>query len=286
MTGLPLPPPPPLPDEHDTRAPDGVSRWGAIVRWVHALTSARPAARLVAGTGTDLRARMREIRASPWRLITPRTVPAIVDGYERAEPDGVTWCNSVGLTCDDGAGARLVQSEVGDLLWRGYSQYGIAVGLATINEARHRYASISDGVFWTVTSDPRTKHKGYFGRQGGRWAASLENPTARALAAFRAAADMHARSEDFTRGARRWVDGYTQDRLYRKKRVRFDALGIVEKWGREGWLWVGPIYDADGATPMIDPYRLMLFKFVGRGGVDIWPASQAVKDGRARWGTR
>ena len=39
------------------------------------------------------------------------------------------------------------------------------------------------------------------------------------------------------------------------KELRFDAIGIVERWGAEGWQWVGA--DAPVHLLGVDPYVLM-----------------------------
>ena len=114
----------------------------------------------------------------------------------------------------------------------------------------------------------------------------MQDPSRRALAAFRVGRELHEAGHDMTRGARRWDDGYTQDRLSAAGRVRYDAIGIVQKWGAEGWEWVGPIFEANGTTVLIDPYRLALFRFVGKGRAEVWRGVQAVKDGRERWKVR
>lgn len=283
-----LPLPPPIPDDDDARCPDECNAWTKLRRIVSAVLADAPALRLSVGSaqGTDVRAELARVRGAGRTRLQPRTQVVKVDGYERASLPGRVWCAEARLSLDDGAGARLVHSEVGDLLARGYSQYALAVGLATINEAVYRYGRAADAVFRLVTGDTRAQHRGWFGRQGGRWAASLQDPTMRALAAWRIARELYDTTRDFTRGARRWDDGYTQDRLAAAGRVRYDALGIVRKWCAEGWSWIGPVFEYDAQTPLIDPYRLLLFRFVGRGHADLWLAEQAVKDGRKRWGIR
>lgn len=278
--------PPPLPDDdHDERQPDELTTWQRLQRRGAAALAYTPATRpKPAPLGTipqDTNERLALLKRVPLAQVRPRTKPVTVDGYTRTEPSASFWCVAANLHPDEGAGARLVESETGDLLARGYVQYGVAVGLATWNEAIRR----SGSVFTLVTKDARSVHAGYFGKQSGRWASSIQDPTTRALEAFRLATDLHGDALDFTAGARRWDDGYTQDRLWAAARVKHDAMGIVRKWAAEGWQWVGPIYEPDGKTVLIDPYRLMLFSFVGRRA-DVWRGEQAIKDGRSRWGVK
>lgn len=278
--------PPPIPDDHDLRLPDALTDWQRLQRRVMSILATAPADRLMAPVRpvrAEIADRLNTLQSVPMTLRRPRTKPTIVDGYERAEPSGPFWAAAAGLAPDEAAGARMIQSEAGDLLARGYVAYAVAVGLATMNEAYRRATSFEPGaVFRLVTGDAREQHAGYFGRQGGRWCASLADPSARALEAWRVASALHGDGLDFTTGARRWDDGWTQDRLWKAGRVKHDALGIVRKWAADGWEWVGPIFGTDGKTPLIDPYRLMLFRFVGRRA-DVWRGEQAVKDGRARW---
>lgn len=288
MTTLPLPPP--LPDDNpDHRLPDSLSNWDRLRRRIGSAFAAEPADRLMLPTRPvrlEIHDRIDLLRQVPLTLRRPRTKPTIVDGYERTEPSGPFWAAAAGLAPDEAAGARMIQSEAGDLLARGYVAYAVAVGLACMNEAYRRATSSEPGaVFRLVTGDARSQHVGYFGRQGGRWCASLSDPSARALEAWRVASALHGDGLDFTTGARRWDDGWTQDRLWKAGKVNHDALGIVRKWAADGWEWVGPIYDTDGKTPLIDPYRLMLFRFIGRKA-DVWRGEQAVKDGRSRWGVK
>ena len=293
MTTLPLKPPPHDADRDgiDDRLPVALTPWLRAQRAVLALLARAPAVRLRAAAATTPEvlacAALPSVNAAPMTTILPRTVTAKVGGYERAEPRGTEWCKRAGLSLDDGAGARLVHSEVGEFLARRWGQYGIAVALAVCNEAA-TWPHVSSGhdVFDRVTGDSRLQHRGYFGRQGGRWAASLQDPSRRALAGFGVGRELHEAGHDMTRGARRWDDGYTQDRLSAAGRVRYDAIGIVQKWGAEGWEWVGPIFEANGTTVLIDPYRLALFRFVGKGRAEVWRGVQAVKDGRERWKVR
>jgi len=278
-----------LPDDAVARLPDALTAWQRLQRRWFALTAVRPAASLTSGKVAlplDVRERIQMLRRVQLTPHRPLTRIVRVEGYDRIHPVGRVWCALAGLAPDEGAGARLVQSEVGELLARGHVAYGVAVALATMNEAYRRAGSFETGaVFRVVTADTRTPHTGFFGRQSGRWASSIADPSERALETFRLASTLHGDGLDFTSGARRWDDGYTQDRLWKAGRVRHDAGGIVRKWAAEGWEWVGPIFDSDGATPLIDPYRLMLFRFVGRKA-DTWRGDQAVLDGRARWGVK
>jgi hypothetical protein len=284
MTVIPM-------SEPDERHPDALTWVQRLHRRVAAVMALSPGERFVSGDTRaiplDVKEAIESVRLAGNTLLRPRTKPTVVGGYERAEPSGTFWCVAAGLTTDDGAGARMIQSEAGSLIARGYVQYGVAVGLATCNEAYARAGRYEPGsAFHLVTSDMRHEHAGYFGRQSGRWCASLQDPTERALECWRVASQLHGDGMDFTAGARRWDDGWTQDRLWKAGKVNHDALGICRKWAAEGWEWVGPIFATDGKTPLIDPYRLMLFRYVGRRTAEVWRGEQAIKDGRSRWGMR
>lgn len=223
------------------------------------------------------------IRAAPKTYISPRTNTKrrIVDGYERVEPRGDIWCRQAGLNLDEGALARMVASEAG----RMPPQYMLAVIEATLNEARAKNISAFQRITMQgikLRGGAMAKSAGYFGRQSGRWCASIQDPTFQHLEAVRVALSASARL--VTRDGRRWVDGKVMDGgLQAEKKLKYNAVTIVEKWGAEGWEWIGPVYEPDGQTLLIDPYRLMVFRFVGRGKANIRLGVEAMREGRRRW---
>lgn len=201
-----------------------------------------------------------------------------VDGYERAEPEAIDWCNAAGLELDVGAAASVVASEVARLP----PQYRLAVVHATANEAMARFGDDelmpSGAVLRLVTGDRRKEYAGHFGRQSGRWCATIESPRVCDVVA----AKLAVHSTDWTRGARRWVDPMVMDRGRQNgKPLAYNGKTIIEKWALDGWEWVGPFFEPDGKTTLIDYYRLMLFRKVPKPDVDA--AIAAVLEGRRRW---
>ena len=221
------------------------------------------------------------IRAAPKTYIKPRTRRVVVDGYERTEPRGDLWCHQAGLTLDEGALARMVASEVGTKP----PQYMVAVIEATMNQARTKKISAFQQITMqglTLKGGVTPKSAGYFGRQSGRWCASIQDPTLQHLEVVRVA--LSAPEPLVTRDGRRWVDGKVMDGGRQAgKRLKNNAVTIVEKWGAEGWEWIGPVYAPDGQTPLLDPYRLMVLRYAGRGKADIRRGVEAMREGRRRW---
>ena len=219
------------------------------------------------------------IKATPNKWILPRTKRAVVDGYERAEPRADEWCRLAGVSKDEGALARMIASETGSLP----PQYLLAVAEAVINESKVKNITpfqriTMEGI--VLKGGKPAKSAGYFGRQSGRWCASIGDCTQRHLEAARVALSDHPK---VARDARRWVDGKVMDRgLQGGKPLAYNAVTLVEKWGREGWEWIGHVYESDGMTLLFDPYILMLFRFVGKNA-NIERAVLAMKDGRRRW---
>ena len=173
----------------------------------------------------------------------------------------------------------MIASEVGTKP----PQYMLAVAEGTINEARAKNITVFQRVTMQglkVRGRP-AKSGSYFGRQSGRWCASIQDPTQKHLRAARFA--LAAAAPLIARDARRWIDGKVMDgSVQAGKKLRYNAVTIVEKWGNEGWEWIGPVYAADRSTPLLDPYRLMLLRFAGRGRANVQRGIEAMLDGRRR----
>jgi LAS superfamily LD-carboxypeptidase LdcB len=232
---------------------------------------------LVTGSSLLLAQMLERIRSAPKEYIPPRTRRVVVDGYERAEPRADEWCRQARLTLDQGALARMVASEVSTKP----PQYMLAVVEATLNQVRA--AGIS--AFEQITMEGLTvrgkkpKSAGYFGRQTGRWCGSIQDPTLQHLEAVRVA--LAAPQPLVARDGRRWVDGSVMDKGQQAgKKLRNNAVTIVQKWGAEGWEWIGPVYESDGRTLLLDPYLLMIFRKVERGKADIRQGVEAMIRGR------
>jgi hypothetical protein len=246
-------------------------------------TSAQPSSRVIAAVEGDrsLGRILDRIRATPETHILPRTRRVVVDGYERNEPRADVWCQKAGLTLGEGALARMVASEVGTKP----PQYMIAVVEATMNEARAKNINAFERITMQglkLKGGVTPKSAGYFGRQSGRWCASIQDPTLRHLEAVRVV--QSAAGSLVARDGRRWVDGKVMDSGRQAgKRLKNNAVTIVEKWGTEGWEWIGPVYEPHGQTLLLDPYRLMVFRLVGRGKADIRRGVEAMREGRRRW---
>lgn len=189
------------------------------------------------------------------------------DTYKYVTPDAATIATESGIDRNRLALAAMVQSEVASLP----AQYLVAVVEVVKNEAAARGIS----PFELLTRG--SKHGGHFGGQSGRYAASGQKPSERAMAAVLASEVGIVRG--FARGARNFFDGKVQDGgTQGGVKLTNNAIDIVRKWYGEGKRWIGPV--VDGTEVLIDPYRLMLFS---RDGKELHEAESAIEDGRARW---
>ncbi len=201
------------------------------------------------------------------------------DGYQFRGVTLATWARAAGVSDDVAAGAWVAASEARDV--KTYPAYGFAILEAVVNAARAAKRTPATQVTRDVT---HAAAAGHFGRQSGRWCSTFQPPTARHLELARLA--LFARERPLLAGnARRWIDPMVQDGGKQAgKALAYNALGIVRKWGLEGWQWVGPVAGPDGKA-ILDPYRLMLLEQVG-GVADIRAAAAAIIDGRGRWKVR
>jgi hypothetical protein len=165
---------------------------------------------------------------------------------------------SAGVTLDVYALARLTRSENAT----DGPAYALAVCEAGRNEAARRARLSSTpretrspaGNLLFRTSGTFDRTRGHFGRQRGRWAATLLDPRVKDVVA----AQECLKGTTLAKGATKFFspkaqDGGTQGGIA----LRRDAMGVIQEWGSDGNVWVGDL-------PGIDPYKLMLFTNVGR----------------------
>lgn len=282
MTALPLPPPPDFIDDDHNGLDDRVERTLALsfklAEQVRALFAAppRPAAPERRDTLPELLARV--LRAPGASVGPANPVISLHDGYEFRGVPVATWSRAAQVTDDIAAGAWVAASEARDV--SKYPAYGFAILEAVGNAARGAGRTVAEQVTRDAT---HAAAAGHFGRQSGRWCSTFQPPSARHLELARLA--LYARERPLLAGtARRWIDPMVQDHGKQAgKALAYNALGIVQKWGLEGWEWIGPIAGPDGAI-IIDPYRLMLFRKLA-APANVVAASSAIIDGRARWRT-
>ncbi len=230
----------------------------------------------------DLARIITDLKKVPKTVVSPKTRKVEVNGYERCEPKGEEWCSKAGLTMDQGALARMVASEVGRLP----VQYMIGVVECVLNECKTKgitpFQRITmDGI--RIRGGKVAKSAGYFGRQSGRWCASIVDPTRQHAEVAKTVLSHSTSKRLVARDGRRWVDGKVMDHGRQNgKPLTYNAVTLVEKWGKEGWEWIGQVYEADGKTLLIDPYILMMFRHVGKGA-NIKAGVDAMLDGRRRW---
>lgn len=211
--------------------------------------------------------------------MTPRVQgppnPIVKDptGYEYRQMPARDWAAAAGLHVDVSALAWALASEAPSV--ERYPRYARAIGHAIMNASSA--ASISphervtmDGI--RVLGHP-ARAEGHYGRQSGRWCASIQWPQKGHLGE---AAGVHARLTP-DHPARLWADLRIMDKGRQNGRpLQYDAAGIVRRRWLQRWAWVGPIYG-------IDPFVLCLFRL--RVVTDrLADGLDMVDDGRRRWG--
>lgn len=224
------------------------------------------------------------IRKAPTKYLEPRTGKLKeVQGYKRVEPLGREWCAAANVDPDVGALARMVASEVGRLP----PQYMIAVVECVLNECAVKkmtpFARITmEGLILKGGRQP--KSAGYFGQQSGRWCSSAQDPTQKHLRAVNLALQWSPERK-VAQDARRWADLKVMRKgMQGGKPLKYDDIGLANKWMDEGWAWIGQTYEPDGKTLLIDPYILTLWRLAGRGKVKNRKETlDMIADGRKRW---
>lgn len=178
--------------------------------------------------------------------------------------------DSAQLPLDVYSVARLVASEWGS---------GPAPGLLAIAEAaRNRAKALGQTMTAMLTKDTNAAQTGYYGRQTGRWAATSQDPTARAVAAARGALEA---GTNVASGAVKFFHPRTQDRGWQGgTALTKDAAQVVTSWAGDGYQF---IHDAPLYSMGIDPYEFMIFKRVS-GKVDTARALTAISKGRGSAG--
>lgn len=280
---LPLPPPPDFIDEDHNGIDDRVERvlslsW-RLAEQLRARFAPAPA-RSAPERRDTLPELLERVRKAPGAYPGPgNPVIELHDGYQFRGVPLATWSRAAGVADDVAAGGWVAASEARDV--RTYPAYGFAILEAATNAARAAGRTLAAQVTRDVT---HAAAAGHFGRQSGRWCSTFQPPTARHLELARLA--LFARERPLLAAdARRWIDPMVQDGGKQAgKPLAFDALGIVKKWGLEGWEWVGPVAGPDGAA-ILDPYRLMLFRKLA-APANVARAVVAIIDGRARWRTK
>jgi len=192
----------------------------------------------------------------------PRTTTKVVNDHERVEPDGLTLIGKSGSSSDAYSLARLIASECGTQPLT----YQWCVAEATRNSAQAAGISIFSRVTNPGAAYPAA-NKGYYGEQRTRWASTKQDPK---VAHHEVAlAVLSNPSMNLAKGARRWISCKVQDGGVQNGRpLSNDAKGIQTSWAKDGYQWVGPIFEPQLGQELIDPYLLCLFEFVGQGKAD------------------
>lgn len=191
------------------------------------------------------------VRGSTRSRVGPLTVARLLtDPVTRNQWTGIATSpvdlhKAAGLDRNVYAVARCIKSEVGD-----ENVYSVLAIAETLHNAARRKGI--EPYLWLVnlTTASRAWTRFKYGEQSGRRASTRQDPTHRTVAAAKLAAST---SLDFVGGAVTWFDPRTQDSGRQGRNdLRFDAVGIANKWAADGYQWVGPM-------PGIDSYREAAF---------------------------
>lgn len=161
---------------------------------------------------------------------------------------------------------RCIISEVGDA--NGYA--ALAAAETLWNAARRKGLTPYQ---WLVglTNDARDWTKWKYGEQSGRRASTRQDPTLRAITAAKV---RQQAGVGFVNGATTWYDPKTQDSGKQGRNdLRFDAVGIANKWAADGYQWIGPL-------PGIDSYRTVVYLKHVPGRANVEPLLALIKAGR------
>lgn len=207
-----------------------------------------------------------------WRTRARRTA----EGYEYLEPRASAIAALTKLDLDVACLAAVIASEAPDV--RKFPQYSMAIASMTLTATEESDRPLS--VYELVTRDRRhPSASGHFGRQEGRWCATMHTPNARHVSIARLALGGHAGNWE---NAARWVSPRVHDLGFQNGKPIKNAEQIICKRYTEGWKWIGPTVGTDGEL-ILDAYVLCCF---AREGVPLGDALAMVEDGRRRWRIR
>lgn len=171
--------------------------------------------------------------ASKAALPIPWTQSTMPGGYVFTVESPSSLASKAGVPVDDLSLAACVQSEVGSLP----PQYLYAVGEAINNE------SLVTGQTLTSLLAGGGKAPGHYGQQSGRFAATTQRPSQRALVAARLA--RQNAGARFVKGARRFLDLKVHDGGTQAGKAIVGAEAIIRSRYNDGWKWIGPLHDPD-----------------------------------------
>jgi len=195
----------------------------------------------------------------------PATTHKVVNDHDRVEPMAAQLVAAVaglGGTEDSYTLARVIASEAGNLAMIAQ----LCIADAVLNECAAAKVSVLHKVTTPGAAYPLA-NAGYYGEQRTRWCASRVDPKEAHHEVAKVA--LGNRALAITRGARRWISCKVQDGGSQNgKPLAYDAVGIVKKWGGEGWEWIGDLFDPLGVE-LFDPYSQCMFKLVGAGKANI-----------------
>lgn len=213
------------------------------------------------------------IRGAGTGIVGPTTETRIVingdKSYTRVDADADRLAQLSRYPRDIYYTARCISSEVGSAR---APEYHLSVAEAIRNEAAATDWKTPTRMLVQRVSAGYEFTRGWFGEQHGRWSSTSRDPYKKAIVAAQA---VMAEQTNFTNGARRWYSPRVQDGGKQGTReLRYDAVGIAEKWGAEGWIWIGSL-------PNVVTYDHALFRRNEKGAAtDNAMLVTAIKEGR------
>lgn len=165
------------------------------------------------------------------------------------------------------AAARMVRSEISSGA-PALAQLALA---EMVRNAAGGSSKVYDKLVFKVGADYEWT-TGWYGEQHGRWASTSRDPDNRSLAAARGALDGLTQ---LTNGAAKFFDPKTQDGGRQGGHaLNYDAIGIAQKWGAEGWRWIGSL-------PGVDTYADLCCFTRQSGEADNTDLIKLIEDARA-----
>jgi hypothetical protein len=209
------------------------------------------------------------IRAASASLQGPDNTLVRAGGYEFRALPAAEWADAAKMPLDRALVAWALSSEAPSIVK--YPQYAYAIGEAIVNAGPA-----------LVVKDKRPILNGKFAHQGGRWCASIQQPTRKHVVCAELVLGRKGERNLIANGAVQWTDNDTQHKIHTKAKASGDVAKadrnpipeeVMRRRYASGRKWIGDV-------PNIDPWVLSLIGSIGSSEAD---AMVMLADGRKRW---
>lgn len=209
------------------------------------------------------------IRAASPSLQGPPNALVKANGYEFRATPAQEWADAAQMPLERALVAWALASEAPSILK--YPQYAYAIGETIVNAGPA-----------LVVKDKRPILNGKFAHQGGRWCASIHQPTRKHVVCAELVLGRKDERNLIANGAVQWTDNDQQDHTHKHAIASGDLAKaaknpppeeVMRRRYASGRKWIGTI-------PEIDPWVLSL---IGPVGASEAEAMAMLVDGRIRW---